>query len=341
MSDIPTIRDVARRADVSVATVSRILNGLSGYSDKTKQKVLAAIEEMGYRPNAIARSLNNRRTHTIGVLFPALNSEFSSALLHGIEDYAHRRQYSVLVCNTDVDGRRTMNYLKVLREKQVDGLIFVSEVLTDAYRTELAAMNIPVVLVASSDDDPRYPHVKVDDRQAAYDATSYLIGKGHRRIAMISGTADDPIASRPRIEGYEQALLDHGVAALPEWIAYGDFFYESGTLAMEALLKRGLDLTAVFAASDEMAAGAMHAAARAGLRVPEDLSIIGYDDIRLAMMVHPPLTTVHQPLREMGQEAAAKLLLMAESAQTARSLIVPHRIMERQTVRDINEINST
>lgn len=336
MSDIPTIRDVARRADVSVATVSRILNGLSGYSDKTKQKVLAAIEEMGYRPNAIARSLNNRRTQTIGVLFPALTSEFSSSLLHGIEDYAHRRQYSVLVCNTDVDGHRTMNYLQVMREKQVDGLIFVSEVLTEAYTAELGAMNIPVVLVASSTDDPRYPHVKVDDRQAAYDATGYLIHKGHRRIAMISGTPGDPIASLPRIEGYKQALLDHGVAAAPEWIAYGNFYYESGALAMEALMKRDLGITAVFAASDEMAVGAMHAAARLGLQVPEDLSIIGYDNIRLATMVHPPLTTVHQPLREIGQEAAAKLLQMAESGQAARSLIVPHRIMERQTVKDMN-----
>ncbi|WP_040713946.1 LacI family DNA-binding transcriptional regulator [Paenibacillus curdlanolyticus] len=335
---IPTIRDVAKKADVSVATVSRILNDLGGYSDKTKQKVMETIEQMGFRPNAIARSLNNRQTQTIGVLFPALNSEFSSALLHGIEEYAHNHRYSVLVCNTDTDGHRTLDYLQVLREKQVDGLIFVSEVLTEAYKEELRAMKIPVVLVSSATDDPQYPHIKIDDRQAAYDATNYLITKGHRQIAMISGTPEDLNATIPRMEGYTQALLDHGLAVNQQWIAYGNFFYESGAQAMEQLLRDNVEFTAVFAASDEMAIGAMHYAAKAGIHVPDQLSIIGFDDIRLSTMVHPPLSTVHQPLRELGQEAAGKLLEMAKTGQVATSLILPHRIMERQTVKELNSL---
>lgn len=335
--NVPTIRDVAKRADVSVATVSRILNNLGGYSDKTKHKVMKTIDEIGFRPNAIARSLNNRQTQTIGVLFPALTSEFTSALLHGIEEYAHSQGYSVLVCNTDIDGHRTMNYLKVLREKQVDGIIFVSEKLVEGYKEELRAMKIPVVLVASATDDPQYPHIKIDDRQAAYDATSYLINKGHRRIAMISGTMGDANATVPRIEGYKQALLDKGLPFLAEWIAYGDFFYESGAQAMESLLTSQFNISAVFAASDEMAAGAMHMAARAGIRVPEQLSIIGFDDIRLSKMVHPPLTTVHQPLTEIGQAAASKLLQMTKTGQSEPSLILPHRIVERQTVKEITD----
>lgn len=333
---VPTIRDVAKKANVSVATVSRILNGLNGYSDKTKQKVMRTIEEMGYHPNAIARSLNNRRTQTIGVLFPAVSNEFSSALLHGIEDYAHSRNYSVLVCNTAVDGSRTLSYLQVLREKLVDGVVFASEVLREEYAKVLEAMNVPVVLLSSEAGHLSYPHVKVDDRKAAYDAVRYLIGKGHREIAMISGTKDDPMAGVPRVEGYKQALLDNGLPFREERVAYGNFFFESGLHAMEALLKEAEGFTAVFAASDEMAVGALTCVTKQGIRVPEELSIIGYDNIRLSMMVQPPLTTVSQPLAEMGQSAAGKLIHMIETGETVTSSIVPHQIVERQSVREIH-----
>jgi LacI family transcriptional regulator len=332
---VPTIRDVAKKANVSVATVSRILNGLTGYSEKTKVKVLKAIEEMGYHPNAIARSLNNRRTQTIGVLFPAVSNEFSSAMLHGIEECAHSRNYSVLVCNTAEDGNRTLGYLQVLREKLVDGIIFASGLLREEYTKALETMNVPVVLVASETDIPGYPYVKVDDRRAAYDAVSYLIGKGHRDIAMISGTRDDPIAGTPRVEGYKQALLDNGLIFREDRVAYGDFFYESGAASLETLLEQAGGFTAVFAASDEMAAGALNHAAKQGISVPEQLSIIGYDNIRLSMMVHPPLTTVQQPLSGMGQTAADKLITMIETGQTVPSSMIPHRIVERQSVRDL------
>lgn len=333
---VPTIRDVAKKANVSVATVSRILNGLTGYSDKTKMKVLKTIEEMGYHPNAIARSLNNRRTQTIGVLFPAVSNEFSSALLHGIEEYAHNRNYSVLVCNTAIDGSRTMRYLQVLREKLVDGIIFASEVLREEYAKAMEAMKVPVVLLSSETELPGYPHVKVDDKRAAYDAVSYLIGKGHREIAMISGTKDDPLAGTPRVEGYKQALLDHGLVFREDRVAYGNFFFESGSQAMEALLKQSEGFTAVFASSDEMAVGAIAYAANQGISVPEQLSIIGYDNIRLSMMAQPPLTTVSQPLIEMGQSAAVKLIYMIETGETETSSIVPHQIVERQSVREFH-----
>lgn len=333
---VPTIRDVAKQANVSVATVSRILNGLTGYSDKTKQKVMRTIEEMGYHPNAIARSLNNRRTQTIGVLFPAVSNEFSSALLHGIEEYAQSRQYSVLVCNTAVDGNRTLGYLQVLREKQADGIIFASEALQEEYAKALESMKVPVVLVASETDHPAFPYVKVDDRLASYDATVYLIGKGHRDIAMISGTEGDPIAGTPRVEGYMQALLDHGLPFREERVVYGDFFFESGAAALEELLERAEGFTAVFAASDEMAVGALNCAARRGIRVPEQLSVVGYDNIRLSMMIQPPLTTVDQPLTEMGRTAASMLVGMIETGQTEPSRVIPHRIVERQSVKDFH-----
>lgn len=330
---MPTIRDVAQYAQVSVATVSRVLNGLDGYSEDTKQRVLQAIRETGFHPNAVARSLSNRRTRTIGVLLPNVADAFSGALLYGVEAYAHSRQYCVLICNTAEDGRRTMSGLQVLREKQVDGILFASEALLDEYRQALLQMKVPAVLIATESSDPRFPSVKVNDRQAAYDAVCHLIGCGHREIAMIAGTARDPIAGVPRLDGYRQALADNGLPFRQERVAFGDFFFDSGAAAMEQLLGQAPGFTALFAASDEMAAGAMGCAASRGLRIPGDLSIIGYDDLKLARMIQPPLTTVRQPLAAMGQEACARLLGMIEAGGTAASCVMAHSIIERQTVR--------
>lgn len=331
----PTIRDVAKRANVSVATVSRILNNLSGYSDQTKQKVLQTIEEMGYQPNAIARSLNNKRTQTIGVLFPIVSSEFSSEILYGVEGYAHEHNYSVLVCNTEIDGTRTMKYLNLLREKQIDGIILASETLKEEYYDILESARIPVVLVSSQSGRQDVPFVKVDDKQAAYDATRYLIDRGHRDIAMISGTKGDPIAGTPRVEGYRLALHDYGIEFAEDLVQYGDFLYESGCEAMKSLLQQKRPFTALFAASDEMAIGALSEASRRGIRVPDDISIIGYDNLRLSRMMTPALTTVHQPLNEMGKLASEKLISMIETGEAAASSIVTHAIMERQTVKTL------
>ncbi len=328
----PTIKDVARKANVSVATVSRVLNHQSGYSEETKQKVLQAIKEMGYQPNAIARGLINKRTQTIGVLFPKLSSMFSSQLLHGIEYTAHERDHSVVVCNTDKNGKRTVKYLQVLREKQVDGIIFTSEVLTEEYFRVLTAMKIPVVLLSTRSEKYPFPHVKVDDKQAAYDATRYLIQRGHRKIAMISGDQTDPIAGKPRIEGYKEALAAYGIPFQENLLAFGSFGFHSGVMAMEKFLQSKVEFTAVFAASDEMAVGAMSAAFRHGIKVPDQLSVIGYDNLRLAEMTTPPLTTVAQPLFEMGKQAAEMLLQMIETKTEVPGRILPHEIIERQSV---------
>lgn len=328
----PTIKDVASKANVSIATVSRVLNNLPGYSDKTKQKVYQAIEELGYQPNAIARGLINKRTHTLGVMFPNVSSDFSSELLRGVEDFAQDNGYSVIVCNTDFDGKRTLKYLQVLREKQIDGLIFSSEVLKQAYYEVLEDMQIPVVLVSTESKYP-VPYIKVDDFQASFDAAEYLIHLGHRNIALISGTKSDTIAGIPRVEGYRKALEKHGIPLNPSYIAYGDFMFEKGCEAMETLLHNNADFTAVFATSDEMAVAALATAAKHGIKVPEDLSIMGYDDLKLARMVVPPLTTVCQPLYDMGTIAARKLIRMIETGEMEDSQIIAHSIVERRTVK--------
>lgn len=332
----PTIKDVAKKANVSTATVSRILNGLPGYSDETRQKVQKVIEELGYQPNAIARGLVNKRTKTLGVLLPNVSSMFASEILNGIEDTAHESDYSVIVCNTDSNGVRTLKYLQVLNEKRVDGIIFTSEELKEDYYKAMKEMNVPIVLVSTASDLYPLPYVKVNDMRAAYSATEYLIKNGHKKIAMISGRREDPIAGVPRVNGFKKALEDYGIPFEQNRITYGiDFGFKTGIMCMEELLKNAPDTTAIFAASDEIAIGAISVANKYNVKIPDQLSIIGYDNLKIAEMSVPPLTTVGQPLYEIGQTSANLLINMIDNNGTVKSKTISHKIIERQTVKKL------
>jgi Transcriptional regulators len=325
-----TIRDVAAQAQVSVATVSRILNEQSGYSEETRVRVLEAIDKLGYTPNALARGLQGASLKTIGVLMPEVTSAFASLLLQGIESEAQTRGYSVIVCNTESNGRRTLEYLRVLSEKRVDGIVFVSEEITDEYGAALEAMRVPVVLASTQSMRYPFPCVRVDDRLASYHAVKYLIDKGHSEIGLISGPPSDRIAGAPRIEGWRDALRDHGLAIDESLVAYGDFHFHSGIAAAEKLVPSHPGMTAIFATSDEMALGVLSYAYREGLSVPGKLSVMGYDDAIAAEMAIPPLSSVHQPIGDIGREAA---LLLFEDAPRATSRFLPFRIVERDSVR--------
>lgn len=331
-----TIKDVANRVQVSIATVSRVLNGQGGYSKNTEAKVLNAIQEMGYQPNAMARSLINNRSNTIAILFPEVSSQFSAKILAGAEEAIHSFGSSVIVCNTSSRGQRTMKYLQLLAEKRVEGIIFVSETMTKEYFSKLNSMKIPVVLAATESYQYPFPFVKVNDQHAAYSAAAYLISKGHKRIGMISGNREDVIAGLPRVAGFKQAMMNHGISPNEDEIMYAaGFSFKDGVQSLSKLLEKVPDITAVFAASDEMALGAISAAHKMGLIIPDDLSIIGYDNLPIAEMCLPPLTTVEQPLVKIGKIAAEMLFTMMETEHTAESRIVPHKIIERETVRTI------
>ncbi len=328
----PTIRDVAKRAEVSVATVSRILNGLPGYTEETRRRVLVVIEELGFKRNALASGLVSRKTHTIGVLLPSVSGRFATLLLHGIENAAHALGYSVIVCNTDNDGTRTMEYLQVLAEKQVEGIIYTSEWVKDEYGEAFQKMGVPVILVSTMSTKFRLPYVKVDDRSAAYHATRFLQQNGHRKIGMIAGTRTDQIAGVPRVEGFRQAMEEAGLEVGEAAIAYGSFGFRSGVAAMAELAERSPGLTAVFCASDEMAVGAMAWCHAHGVSVPGQLSVMGYDDTQDAEMAIPPLTTIHQPIGDMGDRAARMLL---DRQRKADSVVMPFTLVERESVRKI------
>lgn len=329
-----TIKDVARKANVSIATVSRILNNKTGFSEKTKNKVLRAIEEVGYQPNALARGLINKNTQTIGVLIPTVSNLFASEILSGIERQANDLGYSVIVCNTGGYGKMTTHYLQVLSEKRVDGIIIISQFILEDYYKILSGMEIPVVLVSTISFQFPIPYVKVDDRHAAFSATNYLINKGHTKIAMIAGNPRDPIAGIPRIEGYKSALLSQGLQINENYIIdCPSFNHHDGMIGMEEILQKKLDITAIFASSDELAAGAMSVAYRNGIKIPDQLSIIGYDNTQLSEMLTPSLTTVAQPLQDMGMVAATMFLEMKETGEVTQSRIMRHEIVERETVR--------
>ena len=327
-----TIKDVAHNANVSVATVSRILNGQPGYTEETKQAVLSVVNQLGYTPNAIARGLVTKTNATFGVLLPSLTSNFMFMLLNGVVSAAREKNYSVIICHTGEDGKDTLKYLTVLAEQRVSGVMFASELVKEEYLARVFAMNIPVVLVSTICERYLIPYIKVDDKSAAYHATKYLIERGHRKIGMISGTKDDVIAGIPRVEGFKQALKDAGIVFWEKNLAYGDFAYSSGIAAMQALLRQAPDITAIFAASDEMAVGALTYAYQQGIHVPDQISIMGYDDTQLAEMAIPPLTSVHQPIYEMGERAVDMLI---EKKGAGESIIMPFRITERDSVRTL------
>ncbi|WLR57026.1 LacI family DNA-binding transcriptional regulator [Mesobacillus subterraneus] len=332
-----TIKDVAKNANVSIATVSRVLNGQGGYSKATEEKVLLSIKVLGYQPNAFARGLISNKSNTVGIIFPEVSSQFSSKILRGVEEAAHRLNSSVIVCNTASHGQRTMKYLQLLTEKRVDGILFVSELITEEYYKKLESMEIPVVLISTESYQYSLPYIKVDDKHAAFTATDYLIKMGHSKIGMISGNRDDIIAGQPRIDGYKQALAQRGLDINSEHIIHSQgFSFKDGFIGLPKLLEQFPDLTAVFAASDSLALGAISSAYKLGIKIPDQLSIIGYDNLPIAEMAIPPLTTVAQPLEEMGLIAADMLFTMMNQGRKVESRIMSHTVIERESVKKLN-----
>ncbi|WP_280768566.1 substrate-binding domain-containing protein [Salipaludibacillus daqingensis] len=328
-----TIKDVAKHAGVSIATVSRIVNGQTGYGEKTKQLVLKSIEDLGYSPNAIARGLVGRETRTIGVLLPKLSGLFASKLLQGMETAARQENYSLFVCHTDSKEERVIQDIQVLKEKQVDGMIYASDQLSEAQGQLLEDMASPVVFVSTQSLTHPFPYVKVDDYNAAYDGTSYLIKMGHEDIAFIGGDLDDLIAGKTRNDGFRKAMCDHELRVNEKLVYYGDFRFPSGKEGFRQLLASKEVFTAVFATSDEMAVGVLSEAYEQGLSVPDDFCVLGYDNTMAAEMAVPPLTTVSQPIDEMGKRAVSLLLSIRENTKTpVRNIDMEHEVVERKSV---------
>jgi len=303
----PTIRDVAIRAETSVSTVSRVLTGGGPVAEETRRRVLQAIADLGYKPNALARGLVQKRTGTIGVILPDVSNPFCAEVLRGMGDVAAKHGLHLLLVNAELSPAMEAESLAVLQEKQVDGVIYTSGTITPEHQELFRDLRRPVVLAATFDPGGQIPGVLVDSRKGAALAVQYLADLGHRRIAVIRGPLRDKVAGEPRWEGYCDGARSRGITLLPELTAEGDYRLESGYWAMDRFLNRKELPTAVVAASDLMAIGAMNAILDRGLRVPEDISVVGFDNIWMAGAVRPALTTVAQPMYDIGARAVALL----------------------------------
>jgi len=326
--------DVAKAAKVSLQTVSAVINGKPGISEPTCERVRSVIREFDYHPNGFASSLRARRSFTIGVVIPTITNPYFPEFVRGLEDVAHRKGYSVFLCNSDHDQSKEISYLQLLRRHQVAGYVVaygLSNPQGDRILAELAADGTPVVTLGTRQLHPRAVTLLSDDVHGTARITSHLVRLGHRRIGFISPPAGGDV-HRHRLTGYLGALEKGGICPEPELIVSGDFSVEAGRRGAVHLTNLSEPPSAIVAANDLVAIGAINALRRIRKRVPEDVSVTGYDDIPLARLFHPALTTMAQPVHEMGAAGMRALLARIEDPKlTGEAIRFNSRLLVRES----------
>ncbi len=330
-----TLKDIAERVGVTESTVSRVLNGVPKASKETCEKILKVAEELEYSPNQVARSLVKQKTHVIGLVISDIYNPYFAAVTGGIEEIASSYGYSLIISTTGGREKEELKYINVFKEKRVDGIIFMSGRMPDSCLTEIKNSNIPTVVVARKIDDS-VPSIHIDNIKESYKAVEFLIKSGHQKIAMISGTFADVESGYNRFLGYKKALEDYDLPFCDNYIAEGDFKLASGIEGMRKILKTKELPTAVFAGSDAMAVGAIKAIKATGLQVPEDISVVGFDNNIISKACDPELTTVGQPAKSLGKKAMEMLYKVIEGENLAeRSIYLPCEIIIRDSTRKI------
>ncbi|MFN3134455.1 MAG: LacI family DNA-binding transcriptional regulator [Candidatus Kryptonium sp.] len=304
--NVITIKDVAKKAKVSVSTVSRVINQNYPVSEKTKRKVLKAIQELNYSPNLTARSLVLKKTHTIGVVLPDMHGDFFSEIIKEIDKKAREFGYHVLLTSSHSNLQELDEVLISLLNGKVDGMIIMNPTLKSIYVETRLLRKIPLVLLNCCGDIQNSDVILIDNYTGAYNLTKHLIKHGHEKIAIITGPPDN-FDSIERLKGYKDALKDAGITPSPEFEFHGDFTKDSGYEIMKSILSLSTKPTAIFALNDDMAIGAIQYAKKIGLKIPADIAIVGFDDIPMAEHINPSLTTVRVPMDKVGSMAAEKL----------------------------------
>ncbi|MFB4390518.1 MULTISPECIES: LacI family DNA-binding transcriptional regulator [unclassified Pseudomonas] len=327
-----TIKDVAALAGISYTTVSHVLNKTRPVSERVRQKVEAAIAELDYVPSAVARSLKARSTATIGLLVPNSVNPYFAELARGIEDGCERNGYCVILCNSDDDPKKQRSYLRVLLEKRVDGLIVASVGEDRDLLESLSNVRTPMVIVDRALDGVDADLVRIDHQQGAYLATHHLLELGHRDIACIGGPIDTGV-SQLRVAGFRRAMAEAGLTVAKDRVLHSDFTSPGGHAAAARLLEGERRPTAIFAGNDMIGFGVLRAAAERNIEVPGQLSVIGFDDIELSRYIYPPLTTVGQSIRELGESAAQLLLsrIAAPLGSTEQRVVAPRIVLREST----------
>jgi LacI family transcriptional regulator len=328
---IATIYEIAKKAGVSTATVSRALSGGGYVRKELREHILQVAKAMDYQPNSFARGLVTRQSYILGLIVPDICNPFFPAVARGVEDVANENGYNVLLCNTDGSPKKENNYINVLRSRQADGVIFTTSQVSSKNVRTLMNSGIPVVL-ADRRMDLECDTVAADNVEGAFRATQHLLDLGHARIGIITGPMG-VATSEDRVEGYKGALSERGIAPNPDLVREGDYRERSGYDGAMELIRLSDPPTAIFACNDLMAVGALHALEESQLRVPDDVSVVGYDDITVASVARPRLTTVAQPKYEMGAIACRMLIdrLRAPGSPYQTVLLRPQLVLRESS----------
>lgn len=325
-----TMHDVAKEAGVSLMTVSRVVNEKEDVSPATRQKVVGVIKKLNYRPSSIARGLATQRTGTLGVVVPDISNPFFSSIVRIAEEEAYAQDYSVFLGNTNEDPQREMAVLQSLEDNQVDGLILCSSRLEDDVLTNVLRRFPTSVLVFRERKSNDIGSITLDDVFGGEIAINHLLKSGHKNIGLVSGPSIS-LSAFGRYQGYQKALRESGISVREDWIRRCPPTVESGHQAVHSLISENPEITALFCHNDLIAVGALQACVDLGRKVPDDIAIIGYDDIRLAALVSPSLTTLHVPRASIGTQAMRMLLaqIYSKTAQAKEIHLQPELIRRK------------
>lgn len=326
-----SIKDVAKEADVSIATVSRVLNDIDVVNDDTKKRVLDAIKDLGYRPNIVARSLKTQKTRTIGIIIPDISSQFYPEIVRGAEDVSNIYNYNIILCNTDQDTEKEIEYLMVLREKMVDGVLYMSSSLEQGVIDTINELQVPIVLIETEDKEKLFPSVTIDNEKASYDAVTYLIEKGNSKIAYVGTSGDALNAGAIRYHGYKRALSEKNLKFDKDIIRFGGLKVKDGYESMNSIISK-CSVDAVFCGSDEIAIGAINSLRDNNIKVPDDVDVVGFGNSYYSSIYYPKLTTMSEPTYDMGSVAMRMLIKIIDKKELEHKYyVLPHELIKRDS----------
>ncbi|KNZ42700.1 LacI family DNA-binding transcriptional regulator [Acetobacterium bakii] len=330
------IVDVAKEANVSVATVSRVVNNIPLVNEETRERVLAAIKRTGYKPNAIARSLKIQRTNTIGIMIPDITNPYYTEIVRGAEDVCGIYNYNIILTNTDFDPEKERKALNVLIEKQCDGIIYVGKDLSEEMQKELIDAPSEVVLGCIPDNSGFLSGVLINNELAAYELAIEILKMGHRKFLLFFDEVEEGYISQERKKGFLKAFKEQNVEFDASRTLYGKLGLTGGYHMMEQAINSGIDFTCVFCFNDQIALGAIRYAEEQGKKIPADISICGFNNFWIAEWTRPQITTVAQPMYDIGAIATRMLIKMCgKEEQAVKNVFVPHEVIIRGSVAPI------
>lgn len=328
-----TMKDIARIAKVSTSTVSHVINNSRFVSEEIRERVLTVVEQLNYTPSALARSLKIKETQTIGMLVTTSDNPFFAEIVASVEKYCSRNNYNLILCNTDGDQHRLEKNIQTLIQKQVDGLLLMCT--ESSFQAKTLNLSIPMVVMDWWPTKLNADKISENSINGGYLATKALIDKNHRNIAIITGNLKKILAQK-RLEGYKKALLEANIPIKEELIIESHFDFDGGIVGMEKILQLTNRPTAIFACSDTIAIGAYQTAWKYGLSIPNDISIIGYDNIQLAQYLAPPLSTIHQPKNTFAKLSVETLIeRIKNNHKNYRTLMIEPKLILRESVKAI------